>query len=75
MGKVTIDQNRLFSEEEQMPVYEYECQNCKKGFIEVLTLKEHETGKVACPSCGSKEVKQLISPFIAHTASKTGSIP
>lgn len=54
-----------------MPLYEYECRNCKKIFIQVLTLKEHEAGEVACPDCGSKQVKQLISPFIAHTASKT----
>ncbi len=68
---MVIDENRLFSEEEKMPLYEYECQNCKKIFTEVLTLKEHERGEMACPSCGSKEVRQLISPFIAHTASKT----
>ena len=54
-----------------MPLYEYECQNCKNIFTEVLTLREHETEEVACPSCGSRQVKQPISTFIAHTASKT----
>jgi DNA-directed RNA polymerase subunit RPC12/RpoP len=30
-----------------------------------------EKGEVVCPHCGSKEVKQLMSTFMAHTASKT----
>ena len=54
-----------------MPLYEYECQECKKIFTEVLTLKEHEGGEIACPGCGSREVRQLMSTFTAHTASKT----
>lgn len=54
-----------------MPVYEYECQACKKVFTLVLTLREHDAGEAACPGCSSKEVKQLISTFIAKTASKT----
>jgi putative FmdB family regulatory protein len=54
-----------------MPLYEYECQKCKKVFTLALTLSEHERGQVACSGCGSKQVTQLISHFIAKTASKT----
>ncbi|MFZ5875634.1 MAG: FmdB family zinc ribbon protein [Nitrospirota bacterium] len=54
-----------------MPMYEYECEQCKKPFTLALTLKEHEQGGIACPACGSKKVNQLISSFIAKTASKT----
>jgi putative FmdB family regulatory protein len=54
-----------------MPMYEYECEQCKKPFTIVLTLKEHEQGGIVCPACGSKKVNQLISSFIAKTASKT----
>jgi putative FmdB family regulatory protein len=53
-----------------MPVYEYECTACKKTFTVALTFKEHEGG-VVCPGCGSKQVTQLISSFIAKTNSKT----
>ena len=28
-----------------MPVYEYACRKCGKKFSEVMTMKEHETGK------------------------------
>lgn len=54
-----------------MPLYEYECQKCKKVFTVALTLNEHEQGKMSCPGCGSNRIAQLISSFIAKTASKT----
>jgi putative FmdB family regulatory protein len=54
-----------------MPLYEYECQACKKIFTVALSLREHDEGKPACPGCGSKKVGQLITSFIAKTASKT----
>ncbi len=54
-----------------MPMYEYECEQCKKTFTVALSLKEHEQGVAACPGCGSKKVSQLITSFIAKTASKT----
>ena len=54
-----------------MPLYEYECESCKKVFTVALSLREHEEGKLVCPGCGSKQVQQLISPFIAKTVSKT----
>lgn len=55
----------------RMPLYEYKCEDCKKTFSLVLSLKEHESGTVKCPDCGSKKVTQLIMPFYAKTESKT----
>ncbi len=54
-----------------MPLYEYECIECKKVFTAVLSLREHEQGQVSCPGCGSQKVEQLISPFIAKTDRKS----
>ncbi len=54
-----------------MPLYDYECLTCHKNFTLVLMIKEHEAGKLACPACGSPEIKQLIRPFFAKTDSKT----
>ncbi|MEK6813312.1 MAG: zinc ribbon domain-containing protein [Nitrospirota bacterium] len=54
-----------------MPNYEYECGKCKKTFAVILSLKEHETAKVACPHCGGKDVKQLFSAFFAKTDRKS----
>jgi len=54
-----------------MPLYDYECQACKKVFTVVLSLREHAASGVVCPGCSSKHVIQLMSTFIAQTASKT----
>ena len=54
-----------------MPLYDYKCLKCGKECLLALTLKEHERGEAACPSCGSKELEQLITSFIARTSSKS----
>jgi putative FmdB family regulatory protein len=54
-----------------MPLYEYACRKCGKKFSEVLTIKEHDTKKVRCPKCQTKEVEKVIEPFFAKTARKS----
>ncbi len=54
-----------------MPLYEYECQTCKKVFTVALSLGQHDHDRVTCPGCQSSDVRQLITSFIAKTASKT----
>jgi putative FmdB family regulatory protein len=54
-----------------MPMYDYKCLDCGKESLIVLTLKEHETGKVTCPSCKSTKMQQLYTSFIAHTTKKS----
>jgi putative FmdB family regulatory protein len=54
-----------------MPMYDYKCLDCGKESLLVLTLREHESGKVTCPSCKSTEVQQVHSSFMAHTAKKS----
>jgi putative FmdB family regulatory protein len=53
-----------------MPSYEYRCEKCRKTFTVVLTIKEHESKRIACPKCKSRVVKQQISPFFAKTSRK-----
>ena len=43
-----------------MPLYEYLCKKCHKKFGEVLTIKEHETKKLQCPKCKSKDLEHVI---------------
>jgi putative FmdB family regulatory protein len=43
-----------------MPIYEYECQVCKRNFEE-LTVGTAKTALPLCPSCGSGDPKRLIS--------------
>jgi putative FmdB family regulatory protein len=58
--------------EEIMPVYEYDCKQCKRTFTEKQTFQEHDQHrKVKCPKCGSAAVQQLISPTFAKTSKKS----
>ena len=43
-----------------MPIYEFECEKCKKQF-EVVTLSLSEKPKAACPACKSKKTRKMIS--------------
>jgi putative FmdB family regulatory protein len=54
-----------------MPMYDYNCLDCGKESLMVLTLKEHESTKVICPKCSSTKMQQLYSPFNAHTTKKS----
>lgn len=54
-----------------MPVYDYICKECHKAFEKILTLAEHEKGKITCPKCGSKKVEQEPTAFFAVTSKKS----
>ncbi len=54
-----------------MPMYDYQCLDCGKESLIVLTLKEHEAGTPPCPHCGGKNMKQLYTGFIARTTKKS----
>lgn len=48
-----------------MPIYEYECQECRalSGF---LILKKEDDRKVACLKCGGKKMSRVISRVTYH---------
>lgn len=54
-----------------MPMYDYKCLDCGKESLIAMTLKEHESGTVTCPACGSKKINQMITSFIARTTKKS----
>jgi putative FmdB family regulatory protein len=54
-----------------MPFYEFACQDCRKQFSLVLSIKERESGRVTCPECGSTKVTPLISSFMVKTSKKS----
>ena len=55
-----------------MALYEYVSRKCQKKFAEVLSVEEHATKRIECPSCKSREVDKVIEPFFGRTTSKTG---
>jgi len=54
-----------------MPVYEYHCDKCRGEVQVILTIKEHDKAKVACPKCGSTAVRPLVSTFFSQTSRKS----
>ncbi len=54
-----------------MPTYEYRCEECKKEFSLVMSIREHDQGKVKCPKCKSEKTVQLLSQFTAQTSRKS----
>ncbi len=50
-----------------MPIYEYQCSQCKNEF-EKLVLNTSE--KIACPKCKSKKVQRVMSAFAFSVGGK-----
>ncbi len=56
-----------------MAVYEFECQACGKRFDVSMAMSEHDRLKEqppACPDCGKRETRQLVSSFSCKAPSK-----
>ena len=53
---------------ENMPLYEYRCQQCKSGFTELRRISEMDT-HIDCPECGSRQTQRSISSFSVGCAS------
>ncbi len=54
-----------------MPIYAYRCAACGEVFDRAEPLGEHGRNLPACPSCKSRKVEQVFSPFFAKTARKS----
>jgi putative FmdB family regulatory protein len=48
-----------------MPIYEYDCLSCRRGF-QCLVMKQAEEKEMICPHCGSPRKKRLISRVYHH---------
>ena len=54
-----------------MPLYEYVCGDCRKGF-EMLVRRFGDA--VDCPGCGSGRVEKQLSTFAVATSSSAASM-
>jgi len=54
-----------------MPTYEFHCPKCNEKVTLNLRLQEYEGKQYSCPKCGTKELKQLITPFLTKTSKKS----
>lgn len=55
-----------------MPLYEYQCADCRESFEVLQRLGEGAAG-LQCPSCGGDDLAKQFSTFAASTAPATGS--
>lgn len=55
-----------------MPIYEYICQGCKENFSKLQSISSSQEG-IACPACGSLEIKKIISAFGVCSAGPASS--
>jgi len=54
-----------------MPTYTYTCRDCRKSFSLTMTIAEHDKGKVKCPKCKGKSVRQQFGAFSVKTSKKS----
>jgi len=45
-----------------MPIYEYECHDCRR-VVSLLVLRPSAAGTPSCPRCGSTALTRLLSRF------------
>ena len=48
-----------------MPIYEYQCRNCKRT-LQALVMNSEEEKGLKCPNCGGTDLKKLISLVSYH---------
>ncbi|UCD28363.1 MAG: zinc ribbon domain-containing protein [Planctomycetota bacterium] len=48
-----------------MPIYEYQCHQCRCVF-EVLVRSSEDESEVVCPDCKSREADRRLSVFAAQ---------
>lgn len=54
-----------------MPMFEFECSRCEHTFEELLRVNE----TAICPTCGSGEVRKLLSAPAVRTRGIFASLP
>jgi putative FmdB family regulatory protein len=55
-----------------MPLYEYECSQCRKTFTRRESFEEHDRRRnLKCPGCGSRKTRQLVPTAHVHTSKKS----
>jgi putative FmdB family regulatory protein len=42
-----------------VPIYEFECEECGQRFEELVAI---DAEGIACPTCGAREARRLLSP-------------
>jgi putative FmdB family regulatory protein len=57
-----------------MPIYEYKCDSCGKGYEQIRRMSDADNN-LECPDCRSTSVKRQLSSFATHSGAASQSIP
>lgn len=55
-----------------MPVYRYECTQCKEEFTQLVSLANGD--KIKCEKCGSFRLEKLLPRFISGRTKENAAI-
>jgi putative FmdB family regulatory protein len=55
-----------------MPIYEYECRQCKERFEVMQKMSEGNEG-LCCPKCEADEPQRVLSAFCSATGKSASS--
>ena len=50
-----------------MPIYEYECNDCRAR-TQVLVMSKSEEQTLSCRACGGKSIRRIISRVVFHVS-------
>jgi len=53
-----------------MPLYTYLCQDCKKEFDKLISIRKAEEEEIPCPDCNSKNTARFIGAPMIQTENK-----
>ena len=57
-----------------MPIYEYKCDGCGKGYEQIRRMSEADSN-LECPECRSSSVTRQLSSFATHSSGNSQSAP
>jgi putative FmdB family regulatory protein len=58
-----------------MPFYDLFCMSCDKEFKISASMSDKDEGRIACPDCGSHDLKTLFKSAPAYIKSKKSECP
>ena len=63
----------IWGENEDMPIYEYECRKCGEKFESFRGISDNDD-KVICPVCGEKAAKRRVSRTFSQGLTTKGNL-
>jgi len=55
-----------------MPIYEYECKECKERFEALLSVNEDDQS-LRCPNCQGNKLQKVLSLFSSASTKSSGA--